>query len=224
MKRTLLGLVCSLVLSGWAGADTPAPVQVIPVAALPLKLQVKQVVPYAQDADLQIMCVFQHKPAGDQLLEAVADFDTKVSGMISGLRNSGDFQGAELETVVFTPAAGAVAPRQIMLIGLGPEETLSLEKMRRVGRVAAREALRLKATRVAYASALRDQGNNVLDTGDVAGAVVTGLLEAYRAEKKLQDQGRSPQASIDEWTMEAGPAFFAGTVKSVQQAVSSSKP
>jgi hypothetical protein len=53
-----------------------------------------------------------------------------------------------------------------MAIGLGDEKQLSLDSLRVVGRIAAREAVRLKAKHVAWAPVLRDQGNSVIDVDE----------------------------------------------------------
>ena len=151
-------------------APTPQtqPTQKSFVAANNLKITVKEVAPYNQATDLQIICYFKHKASGDTLLSAVADLDKKLGGVIQSLRNSGRFVGEERETLTFIPPANSVQPKMIMLVGLGDEKNLSLDTMRRIGTTALREAQKLGATRISYASALRDQGVSKLDTGDVA--------------------------------------------------------
>src|SRR5207253_2201365 len=106
----------------------------------------------------------------------------------------------------------------LLLIGLGDEASLSLDKMERVGRVAVREAARLGARKVAFAPLLRDQGNSALGTGDVAGAVLRGVLLAYDTEKRLQKEGQAKAYTLDEWLQEAGPAYFDETVAAAKKA------
>ena len=53
-----------------------------------------------------------------------------------------------------------------MVIGLGDEKDLSLDALRVVGRVAGREAVRLKARHVAWAPVIRDEGNTAIDVGE----------------------------------------------------------
>lgn len=188
-------------------------------AANQLKLKVKEIAPYDQETKLQIICFFKHKASGDTMLSAVADLDKKLGGFISSLRNRGEFQGDELETLWLLPPAGSIKPKMMLLVGLGDEQTLSLDKMHRIGTVALREAVKLKATRVSFAPALRDQGNTTLDTGDVSQAVVQGVILAYDTEKKLQKQGLAEPFTLNEWVMEAGPNFYKGTVASVRKGV-----
>ena len=65
--------------------------------------------PYAEPADLQIICLLQHKAAGDTYQGAAKDTDQHLSGILSALRNRGEFVG-ELGHISF-PAAehGALA-------------------------------------------------------------------------------------------------------------------
>jgi hypothetical protein len=105
------------------------------------------------------------------------------------------------------------------MVGVGDEQALSLDTMRNVGIVALRNAVLMNASTVSFAAALQDQNVKKLDAGDVAGAVVTGVILAYDTEKRLQLRGLLPQHSIHEWVYEAGPAFFKRTVESVDEAV-----
>src|SRR5215468_219505 len=131
--------------------------------------------PYAAETDVQIFCAFQHNPADD-----------KLRGLLSALRNRGDFVGEAGETILLNTWPGSITPKRVLVIGLGPEKNLSLDTLRLVGRVAAREAVRLHAADVAFAPVIRDQGNSVLDVGDGDRAAVEQVLLAYDAEKRLQ--------------------------------------
>ncbi len=202
-----------------AQAAPQKPIQQSFTAANSLKLTVKEVAPYNQTSDLQILCFFKHKSSGDTVLSAVADLDQKLGGIISSLRSSGQFVGEERETLVFVPPKGSVQPKLVMLVGLGEEQNLSLDTMRRIGTTVLREAVKLKATRVSYASALRDQGNSKLDTGDVAQAVVQNVILAYDTEKRLQQQGLAQPFTIAEWTMEAGADYYKDTATKVQMGI-----
>ena len=105
------------------------------------------------------------------------------------------------------------------MVGVGDEQALSLETMRSVGIVALRNAMLIDASSVSFAAALQDQNVKKLDVGDSAAAVVTGAILAYDTEKRLQDRGLVPKHTIDDWTYEAGPAFFERTVEGVREAV-----
>ena len=123
-----------------------------------LKVSVKTIAPYAQPADLQIVCLFKHKAEGDTYIEAMKDLDDKLGGLLSSLRNRGGFIGELGETILLEPPAGTIAAKHLLLIGLGDEKNLSLDTLKVVGRVAASEAIRLQARNVSFAPTIRDQG------------------------------------------------------------------
>ena len=221
----LIGAVLACALFGtYAHAvdSTVAPKEtVFDTRPLGVKLSVKMVGPYMQATDLQIICAFKHKPSGDTYLGAAKEFDRKVRGILSALRNRGEFVGELGETILFTPPKGSIPAKRVLVIGLGDEEKLSLDTLRTVGSVAARESVRLKAKHVAWAPVIRDQGNSVLDVGEVDRAVVEQMLLAYDTEKRLQAQGLAGKFSIEAWVIEAGQSFFDGAVKHVGEALES---
>lgn len=108
--------------------------------------------------------------------------------------------------------------KSLLLIGLGDEESLSLERMERVGRAALREATRLGVERIAFAPLIRDQGDSRFGTGDVANAVVRGMLLAHDTERRLQKDGLARAHTIVEWVREAGSQYFDETVSVVRKA------
>jgi cytosol aminopeptidase family protein len=182
-----------------------------------MKMNVKMIGLMAQPTDLQIVCVFKHKPGGDTLVDAMADFNARLGGLLSAVRDRGEFAGELGETFLFLPPAGAITPKQVLLIGLGDEKDLSLDTLRVVGRVAVREAVRLKAAHVSFAPTIRDQGNQTIDVGTGDQVVAENVISAYDTEKRLQSQGLAAPFSIDDWTIEAGPAFFASAAEKVSQ-------
>src|SRR5580658_10026027 len=151
-RAITLGLVlaCLEVVAG-AGDSTAAQESVFATKPLGIKVSIKMIGPYTQSADLQIICLFKHKPSGDTYQGAAKETDTHLGGILSALRNRGEFVGELGETILFTPRSGTIPAKRFMVIGLGDEEHLSLNSLRIVGRVAAREAVRLKASHVAWA-------------------------------------------------------------------------
>ena len=139
------------------------------------------------------------------------------------MRDRGEFVGELGETFLFLPPAGSIAPKQVMLIGLGDEKDLSLDTLRVVGRVALREAVRLKATHVSFAPTIRDQGNKVIEVGEGDEAVIENVISAYDTEKQLQEQGLAAPFSIADWTIEAGPTFFASAAEKVGKGIKASE-
>lgn len=216
----LLGAAVVTVLSTIALADAPQAVKESSIDGPGgMKVTVRMRGPYDADVPLQIVCYFKHKQAGDTTLGAAVELDKRLGGAIASLRSRGEFAGDELETLLLVPPEGAVKPKALLLIGLGDEDSLSLERLERVGRVALREASRLGAKGVAFAPLIRDQGNAKFGTGDVAAAVVRGVLLARDTEARLHKQGLAKGTVIEEWECEAGPKFFDETVSSVRGAV-----
>jgi hypothetical protein len=225
MKRKLylLSLVCAALAIGAAAADTGgAPKQhIFETKPIGIQLSIKMVGPYMEAADLQLICLFKHKPGGDTYQGAAKDTDAHLNGILSALRNRGEFVGELGETILFTPPKDSIPAKRFMVIGLGDEKDLSLETLHVVGRVAAREAVRLKAKRVAWAPVIRDEGNTALDVGQGDRAFVQQMLAAYDTEKRLQAQGLADTFSIETVVIEAGPTFFDSAVKEVSEGIES---
>ena len=126
--------------------------------------------------------------------------------------------GDQLETLLLTPPRDAIKAKALLLVGLGDEDALSLKLLEGVGRVALREAARLGVSRVAFAPLIRDQGNTALPTGDVETAVVRAMLLAYDTERRLQKEGFAKAYALEEWWVEAGPAYYDETVMGAKKA------
>jgi hypothetical protein len=222
MKTRVLALsLLLLVTTVRAGEGPPAKETAFDKKPLGIQISIKMVGPYMQPADLQIICLFKHKTAGDTYQGAAKETDAHLGGILSSLRNRGEFVGELGETFLFTPPRGSIPAKSLMVIGLGDEKDLSLNSLKVVGRVAAREAVRLKASHVAWAPVIRDEGNTTIDVGQGDRAFVDELLSAYDTEKRLQDQGLADIFRIEEIVIEAGPAFFDGAVKEVGEGINS---
>src|SRR5215510_15770504 len=100
-KIHLLISVCAGLFIGASAADTAtAPKQsVFPTKPLGITVSVKMVGPYMEPADLQVICLFKHKPGGDTYLGAAKETDEKLGGLLSSLRNRGEFIGEAGETI-----------------------------------------------------------------------------------------------------------------------------
>src|SRR6266481_3837352 len=163
-----------------------------------LKVSIKMVGPYTEPADLQIICLFKHKASGDTYQGAAKDTDEHLHGILSALRNRGEFAGELGETFLFTPPNGSIPAKRFMVIGLGEEKDLSLDSLHLVGRIAAREAVRLKAKHLAWAPVIRDEGNTTIEVGLGDRTFIEEMLSAYATEKRLQSQGLAPKFSIED--------------------------
>jgi len=221
-KFLTLNLALMLVIVAKAADSAAAPKENF-FAAKPLgtQLSIKMVGPYTEAADLQIICLFKHKPTGDTYQGAAKDTDAHLDGILSALRNRGEFVGELGETFLFAPPKGSIPAKRFMVIGLGDEKELSLDSLKVVGRIAAREAVRLKARHVAWAPVIRDEGNSTIEVGEGDRAFVEQFLSAYDTEQRLQAQGLEPKFSIESLTIEAGPSYFDSAVKQVGEGIDS---
>ena len=220
--RNILTVVALLLAYEVAfAADNSAPAEKTFDAPRGLKVSVKVIGPYSEPADLQIVCLFKHKASGDTYQGAAKDTDQHLRGLLSALRNRGEFVGELGETFLFTPPSGSIPAKRFMLIGLGDEKDLSLDSLRVVGRIAGREAVRLKAKHVAWAPVIRDEGNTDIDVGAGDRAFIEQLITAYDTEKRLQEQGLAPAFSIENVVIEAGPTYFEDAAKQVGEGIKS---
>ena len=202
-----------------AAESAPPKENVFEAKPLGIRLSIKMVGPYMEPADLQLICLFKHKASGDTYQGAAEETDKHLGGLLSALRNRGEFVGEAGETFLFSPPKDSIPAKQFMIIGLGDEKDLSLNTLRLVGRIAAREAVRLKAKHVAWAPVIRDEGNAIIDVGEGDRAFAEQMLSAYDTEKRLQEQGLAPKFSIDSVVIEAGPAYFDAAVAQVAQGI-----
>jgi hypothetical protein len=151
------------------------------------------------------------------------DLNDKLGGLLSSLRERGEFVGEPGETLVFTPPPGSITPQKVLLIGVGEEAAVTLDRLRLAGTIAAREAVRLGVSHVSFAPTLRDQGSHRIDVGEGDAAVAESFLLAYDTELRLQEQGLASGAKIHDFVIEAGPQYFTGATEKVGAAVQSAK-
>ncbi|MCS3531360.1 M17 family peptidase N-terminal domain-containing protein [Chryseobacterium sp. JUb7] len=170
--------------------------------------------PSSADAQLQVACVFEYTendihsaqalPAN---LNGLVHLDEALKGEFTKIRQSGQFQGHSLETILITPPAGSMSAKKLLLIGLGDRNKFTPELMASVGEVAAREAMRLGVTNFAFASDLKDAGIDS-PTALVAGNVVKGIVLANRSEIYLREHKLSNTKKLEKVYLLAGPSFF----------------
>ncbi|MEA1848665.1 M17 family peptidase N-terminal domain-containing protein [Chryseobacterium sp. MHB01] len=170
--------------------------------------------PSAAVADLQIACVFEYtegdifkSPALPAELNGMVHLDEALKGIITEVRKTGKFKGYALETLLMDPPKGSMGSKKLLLIGLGDRNNFDAELMKKVGAVAMREALRLKVQTVSFASDIKDAGIDS-PTALVAGNVVLGAFDAYRAQAYLNTQHVSEKMTVKKLILLAGPSFF----------------
>ncbi len=181
--------------------------------------------PSSANAQLQVACVFEYTendihsaqalPAN---LNGLVHLDEALKGEFTKIRQSGQFQGHALETILITPPAGSMSAKKLLLIGLGDRNTFTPELMASVGEVAAREAMRLGVTNFAFASDLKDAGIDS-PTALIAGNVVKGIVLANRSETYLKEHKLSTTKKLEKVYLLAGPSFFEVAGGGIKEAI-----
>src|SRR6201984_771989 len=92
MKIVLTALLLIAASAAFA-TDNSTPTEKTFDAPHDLKVSVKVISPYTEAADLQIICLFKHKSSGDTYQGAAKETDAHLGGILSALRNRGDFVG-----------------------------------------------------------------------------------------------------------------------------------
>ncbi|MDV7698816.1 peptidase M17 [Chryseobacterium soli] len=181
--------------------------------------------PSSADAQLQVACVFEytendiHTPqALPANLNGLVHLDEALKGELTKIRQSGQFKGHSLETILITPPAGSMSAKKLLLIGLGDRNAFSPELMASVGEVAAREAMRMGVTNFAFASDLKDAGIDS-PTALVAGNVVKGIVLASRFEIYLREHNLSNTKKLEKVYLLAGPSFFEVAGSGIKDAI-----
>ena len=186
--------------------------------------------PSAQVSDLQVACVFEYTegdiynspPALPPALNGLVHLDQDMKGLLTEIRKSGKFLGHANETLLITPAKGAIGGKRLLLIGLGDRSKFTPDLMTGIGGVAMREALKLGVNNFSFASDLKDAGIDS-PTALVAGNVVKGIFEAYRTQLWLKEKQLTKIKPIAKVILLAGPAFFTTAGEGIQEAITAIK-
>src|SRR5580692_12942531 len=95
-------LVGLFITRGWAGDVKETALE----GPDDVKIKVRMEGPTTAETALQVVCLFKHKESGDKMLGAAVELDKELHGVISSLRNRGEFVGEALETLLIVPPAG----------------------------------------------------------------------------------------------------------------------
>jgi hypothetical protein len=175
--------------------------------------------PATRETPLQVACFFEHQKGGDTLSGGTADFNTKMGGLIQQLRESGDFKGHELETLLVTPPKDTIPAEKLLLIGLGDPKTFTADRMKKVGSVAVREASKLGTTKFSFSPNVTDAGIKVVKVQDFDKQIIEGVLESYHTQLSLAKRELAPPVVLDEFTLEAGAKNIPMVEEAVKEAV-----
>src|SRR3989338_3850129 len=123
--------------------------------------------------DLLVVSAFE---GATKLVGAAAAVDTAVGGLLSKTVQERKFRGFVGE-VLMIQTVGKILAKRVLLVGLGPKTSFSLETVRRVSGVAIHEAKRVYAKTIA--SALFGVGD--VSPRDASRAFTEGALLASYA-------------------------------------------
>lgn len=142
-------------------------------------------------ADSLIVNLFEGvtAPAG-----ATGAVDKALGGAISELIAQGDLTGKAGEVAVLYPR-GAIPAKRVLVVGLGKQEGLNLEGVRRAAAAAIKKAQDLKAK--AVATIVHGAGIGGLDAASAAQATVEGSLLAlyqFDAQKQNNEKKTTPDS------------------------------
>ena len=144
--------------------------------------------------------------------------DTGFKGAIRQLRREDLFRGERLETLLLHPASQQIPARNLLLIGLGDPASLTLQALTSLGRVAAREAIKLKVSGFSFAPSLKDAGLSLFSAAEVSVALATGMMQAISSAHVLHERGLLQDFALEEITFLAGPQHLAHSLDGLRSA------
>lgn len=172
--------------------------------------------PSATGTPLQIVCFFdsnknQHYEGGTDAVNA------HFSGAIAELRSNGTFSGRELETLLITPTQQQIPADQLLLIGLGNPDEVSLKLFEKVGYLIVLEAAKLNVTAFCFAPSLKDAGVSGLAADDVSAALAKGMQHALDTTAILSSKGLMRISVLKKITLLAGAPQAENAFKGLQR-------
>ena len=118
------------------------------------------------------------------LSTAIQAVDSTLGGLISQMSADGEFKGnlGELTTI---HTMGKLAPKRIVLVGLGMQGTITTQSIRRASAIASRHLQQTGAQQIALAISLEPEQAN-LNAEAVAQAEVEGAVLGLYSFRKYQ--------------------------------------
>ncbi len=143
---------------------------------------------------------------------ATAAVDRALGGAVSECIQRGDFDGRWEQTALLYTRGAIPAPR-VLLLGLGKQDSWSLDRLRQAAALAARQVRELGVTR--YASIVHGAGAGGLAPDEAAQALVEGTLlgsYTYEAPRQPDPDQRPPleELTLVEWSEAALAAVERG--------------
>lgn len=143
------------------------------------------------DGDALVVGIFSDK---GPLQGPAAALDEALAGVIAELRASGEVTGA-VDEVTLLHTLGKIEPSRVAIIGLGPRDRCTLERIRRASAIACRRLRSVKAQHVGLALASAERSINL---AQAARAMTEGaLLGLYQFRRYKSAKSGSDAAAND---------------------------
>jgi hypothetical protein len=160
--------------------------------------------PAQADVDFSVACMFEHEMGQAGVAGGLLALDQALGGQLTRLRAAGAFRAQPMETLLITSPPPGVAPRAVLVIGLGDPAALDGETLRRATRVAMREAIRCGARSMAFAPSVLDAGHTDNAALHMQEVMMDGMLGALRAEHMLAEAGLARPPALRHCTFDVG--------------------
>lgn len=154
--------------------------------------------------DLSVACMFEHEMEAAGMSGGLLALDQALGGHLTRLRQAGAFRAQPMETLLITTPPPGLAPRAILVVGMGDPASLDGEMLRRATRVAMREAIRFGAASMAFAPSVLDAGHTDNAPLHMQDVMVDGMLGALRAEQMLAEAGLAPVPTLRHCSFDVG--------------------
>ncbi len=218
-KTTLISsLLIALAACSGSTLHAQTPPAVIDIANAPVPIQVLVQSPAETKTDLQVVCLFRSSPV-NSLHGSLTEINEKLKGLLDRVRKPGLFGGELGETLLIVPPKDSLGARKLLIIGLGDSETFSTARMQLVGEILYAEASRLGVVHPYFAPTILDGGVTKFATGEVAGQVITGFLNAAATDMTLRTANASASQPLTALTFLAGAKNADNTRQGIEKAI-----
>jgi len=181
----------------------------------PIKIRTND--PISLDAD----CLILLRPEEEKPGKSLKEIDRKLNGAVSGIYKSKRFEG-KANQALWLETLGSIKAKAVLLVGIGPSEDVSVEKLRQAGASSSRLAEKNKSATVAFVNQIeRKKGESRLSDESCARAIAEGaLLGLYRFEeyKSKDKKSKNQNDRLENISILTEAAKQAAVRKGVQKA------
>jgi hypothetical protein len=188
---------------------------------LGVKFQVVAVSPANSSTPLQIVCFFEWT-RNSVMTGGSGELNDRLDGALRTIRQEHAFRGEEFESLLIVPQPRKVSPERILLFGLGDPETLSDERLIRIGRMAVFAATLAGVPAFAFAPDIRDAGV-IFRGGEVSELLLTGMIDALRTHARLAVLGIAGPQRLEEITLLAGHEHLQTSQAGLEHAINAAQ-